>query len=64
LGARRELDDLDFMISQGDKISKIALVAKPLRKHLHLLLPEQEYAAPVTFFPPNELDQARNWLTE
>jgi hypothetical protein len=41
--------DRDFMISQGDKISKIALVAKPLEKHLHLLLPEQEYAASKVF---------------
>jgi hypothetical protein len=58
-------NDLDFHISHGDKISKIAIVAEP-----RWGTPALAFAgagvrrAPVKFFPPNELEQARSWLAE
>src|SRR4051812_44366611 len=56
-------NDLDFMISHGGKIEKIAVVAEP-RWEAHALA----FAgaglrhAPVKFFPSGETDQARAWL--
>jgi hypothetical protein len=58
-------NDLDFHISHGDKISKIAIVAEPRWE-----TPSLGFAgagvrrAPVKFFPPNELEQAWSWLAE
>jgi SpoIIAA-like len=58
-------DDLDFMISHGGKISRIALVAEPRWETLALAFAGAGVRrAPVKFFPPNELDQARSWLAE
>jgi SpoIIAA-like len=58
-------NDLDFMISHGGKISKIAIVAEPRWETLALAFAGAGVRrAPVKFFPPNELDQARNWLAE
>jgi hypothetical protein len=58
-------DDLDFMISHGGKISKIALVGETRWEALALAFAGAGIRrAPVKFFPPNELDQARNWLAE
>ncbi len=58
-------DDLDFMISHGGKISRIALVAEPRWDTLALAFAGAGVRrAPVKFFPPNELDQARSWLAE
>ena len=58
-------NDLDFMISHGGKISKIAIVAEPRWQALALAFAGAGVRrAPVKFFPPNELEQARSWLAE
>jgi hypothetical protein len=58
-------NDLDFMISHGGKISKIAIVGEP---RWETLAPAFAGAgvrrAPVKFFQSNELRQARSWLGE
>jgi stage II sporulation SpoAA-like protein len=56
-------DDLDFYISHGRKISKIAIVAEPGWETPALAFAGAGFRrAPVKFFPPNELEQARSWL--
>jgi hypothetical protein len=58
-------NDLDFMISHGGKISKIAVVAEPRWEVLALAFAGAGVRrAPVKFFPANELEPARRWLTE
>jgi hypothetical protein len=58
-------NDLDFMISHGGKISKIAVVAEQRWEALALAFAGAGVRrAPVKFFPPNELEQARSWLAE
>ncbi|PYK16508.1 MAG: STAS/SEC14 domain-containing protein [Verrucomicrobia bacterium] len=58
-------NDLDFLISHGGKISKIAIVAEPRWEALALAFAGAGVRrAPVKFFPPNELEQARNWCVE
>jgi hypothetical protein len=58
-------NDLDFLISHGGKISKIAIVAEPRWETLALAFAGAGVRrAPVKFFPPNELQQARSWLAE
>jgi hypothetical protein len=58
-------NDLDFYISHGHKISKIAVVAEPRWGDSALAFAGVGVRrAPVKFFPPNELEQARSWLAE
>ena len=58
-------NDLDFYISHGRKISKIAIVAERRWEPLALAFAGAGVRrTPVTFFPPNELGQARGWLAE
>jgi len=58
-------NDLDFYISHGGEISKIAIVAEPRWEALALAFAGAGFRrAPVKFFPPNELDQAQSWLAE
>ena len=58
-------NDLDFMISHGGEISKIAIVAEPRWEALALAFAGAGVRrAPVKFFPPSELEQARSWLAE
>jgi hypothetical protein len=58
-------NDLDFMISHGGKISKIAIVGEPRWETLALAFAGAGVRrAPVKFFPPNELEQAKEWLAE
>jgi len=58
-------NDLDFYISHGSKISKIAIVAEPRWETLALAFAGAGLRrAPVKFFSPNELEQARSWLAE
>ena len=58
-------DDLDFLISHGGKIAKIAIVAEPRWETLALAFAGAGVRrAPVKFFPPDELEQARSWLAE
>jgi hypothetical protein len=58
-------NDLDFLISHGGKISKIAIVGEPRWKTLVLAFAGAEIRrTPAKFLPPKDLDQARNWLAE
>ena len=58
-------NDLDFEISHGGKISKIAIVAEPRWEVLALAFAGAGVRrAPVKFFPANELEPARSWLVE
>jgi hypothetical protein len=58
-------NDVDFLISHGGKISKIAIVAEPRWEPLALAFAGAGIRrAPVKFFRPNELEQARSWLAE
>jgi hypothetical protein len=58
-------NDLDFYASHGRKISRIAIVAEPRWETLALAFAGAGIRrAPVKFFPPNELEQARSWLAE
>jgi hypothetical protein len=64
-GRGADWNDLDFMISHGGKISKIAIVGEPRWETLALAFAGAGVRrAPVKFFPPNELEQAKEWLAE
>jgi hypothetical protein len=53
-------NDLDFLISHGGQIAKIAIVAEPRWETLALAFAGAGIRrAPVKFFPPNQLAQAR-----
>ena len=58
-------NDLDFPFLHSGKIFKIAIVAEPRWEALALAFAGAGVRrAPVKFFPPNELEQARSWLAE
>jgi SpoIIAA-like len=58
-------NDLDFLFLHSGKISKIAIVAESRWETLALAFAGAGVRrAPVKFFPPNELEQARSWLAE
>jgi hypothetical protein len=58
-------NDLDFYISHGRKISKIAIIAERRWEPLALAFAGAGVRRmPVKCFPPNELGQARGWLAE
>lgn len=58
-------NDLDFAISHGGEIAKIAIVAEPRWETLALAFAGAGVrGAPVKFFPPDKLPQARAWLGE
>ena len=58
-------DDLDFMIAYGGEIAKIAIVAEPQWEAKALAFAGAGVRrAPVKFFPPDQLTEARQWLTE
>jgi hypothetical protein len=60
---RGDWNDIDFMISHGDKITRIAVVAAPQWEAKALAFAGAGMrSAPVKFFPPNELGEARAWL--
>jgi hypothetical protein len=57
-------NDLDFLLSHSGKIAKIAIVAERRWETLALAFAGAGVRrAPVRFFPPNELDHARTWLS-
>ena len=57
-------NDLDFMISHGGEIAKIAIVAEPRWEVQALAFAGAGVRrAPVRFFSPDELAAARAWLT-
>ena len=58
-------NDLDFMISHGGEIAKIALVGDRRWETPALAFAGAGVRrAPVKFFPPDQLAQARVWLAE
>ena len=58
-------NDLDFLISHSGEIAKIAVVAEPQWEVQALAFAGAGLRpAPVKFFPPSELAQARTWLEE
>jgi hypothetical protein len=58
-------NDLDFYISHGRKISRIAIVGEPRWEALALAFAGAGVRrTPVKFFPPGELEEARGWLAE
>src|SRR5215212_5694720 len=58
-------NDLDFMLSHGGDIAKIAIVAEPRWETLALAFAGAGVrGVPVKFFPPTDLAQARTWLLE
>ena len=58
-------DDLDFLLSHGGEIRKIAIVAEPRWEVQALAFAGAGVRrAPVKFFTGNDLPQARAWLTE
>ena len=58
-------NDLDFMMSHGGEIAKIAIVADPKWETNALAFAGAGFRnAPVKFFAPNQLADARGWLLE
>ena len=59
-------NDLDFLISHGGEIAKIAIVAEPRWETSALAFGGAGLrgGAPVKFFPPDQLAQARAWIAE
>jgi stage II sporulation SpoAA-like protein len=56
-------NDLDFLITHSDQIAKIAIVADPTWEQKALAFAGAGVRhAPVRFFPPNELAEARSWI--
>lgn len=56
-------DDLDFLISHSGKITKIAIVAEPQWETRALAFAGAGVRkAPVRFFLPDQLAQARSWI--
>lgn len=57
--------DLDFYAAHGDKITRIAVVGDLKHKDdLMMFLGAGFRKAPVKYFPPEQLSQARQWLSE
>jgi SpoIIAA-like len=55
-------NDLDFLVSHSDKIAKIGIVADPQWETALAFAGAGVRKAPVQFFLPNELPQARKWI--
>ena len=57
-------NDLDFLVSHSDQIAKVAIVAEPQWEVQALAFAGAGVRkAPVQFFPPDQLAQARTWIT-
>ena len=58
-------NDLDFLLSHSGEIAKIAIIAEARWEVQALAFAGAGVRrAPVKFFQPNELEQARAWLAE
>ena len=58
-------NDLDFQLTRGNEIDKIAIVGDPHWEPQALAFAGAGFRrAPVKFFPTRELDTARAWLVE
>jgi hypothetical protein len=55
--------DMSFYAEHGDKITKIAIVGDPKREaELMMFMGAGIRPAPLKFFPPDQIAQARAWL--
>jgi hypothetical protein len=58
-------NDLDFMLTHGNEIAKIAIVGEPRWEVQALAFAGAGFrSAPVKFFPPSQLTAARAWVEE
>jgi hypothetical protein len=58
-------NDLDFMLSHGNEIAKIAIVGEPRWEPEALAFAGAGFrSAPVKFFPSDQQAEARAWLKE
>ena len=58
-------DDMSFYTKYGDKITRMAIVSDPkLQAELKMFSGAGFRSAPVKFFTPNQLEDARIWLAE
>ena len=58
-------NDLDFMLSHGNEIAKIAIVGEPRWEVEALAFAGAGFrSAPVKFFPTSQLAEARAWIAE
>ncbi|HSI14841.1 MAG TPA: STAS/SEC14 domain-containing protein [Chthoniobacter sp.] len=58
-------NDLDFQLSHGNQIARIAIVGEPRWESEALAFAGAGFRrAPVKFFPPSQLAEARAWLEE
>ena len=58
-------NDLDFMLTHGNEIAKIAIVGEPRWEPDALAFAGAGFReAPVQFFPPGQLAEARAWLSD
>lgn len=56
-------NDLDFMLTHGDEIARIAIVGEPRWEAEALAFAGAGFRrAPVKFFPEDQLTQARTWV--
>lgn len=57
--------DMTFYVEHGDKITKIAIVGDPRWETEFKMFTGAGFrAAPVQFYPEDQLQQARTWLTQ
>lgn len=55
--------DMNFYAEHGDKIAKIAIVGEPKHESDWLMFTGAGFRrAPVKFFPPEQIEHARQWL--
>jgi hypothetical protein len=58
-------DDMSFYTKYGDRITKMAIIGDPKQETEFKMFSGAGFrTAPVKFFPPNQLEQARTWLSE
>lgn len=58
-------NDLDFQLTQGNEVAKIAIVGEPQWEPQALAFAGAGFRrAPVKFFPTSRLEEARAWISE
>jgi hypothetical protein len=64
-GKGEEWNDIDFFLSHGDAIAKIAIVGEPRWEEESLVFAGAGFRqTPVRFFPSDQMEAARAWLAE
>jgi hypothetical protein len=57
--------DLKFYSKYGERITRIGIIGDPKREtEFRMFLGAGYRSAPVRFFPPDQLSEAREWLAE